>query len=297
MMIEMRHIRHPVRSARSLVRKLRRHAGEVYLSAYRKVAERQFADMKRGHRDKCWCGGELAPLSSHAGYGVCQECGSFVNRFPPLPSELNRLYSLDLYWRTRQKMKGYPAIEGRVETDLRGGRVGYWQDLVERYAPPGGTAIEVGCAHGIMLAALRDRGWETVGVEVDEETARWTREHMHLDVRAGIFPDVDLPACDLFLAFDVIEHSHNPQAFMERVAELLRPGGVAVIQTPIERYGYEPPFGEKFQAAFDDVEHLFLFTNRAMEELAHRTGLEIVANDERMKLHHEICVFCKPSGT
>ncbi|CDM65081.1 Methyltransferase domain [Pyrinomonas methylaliphatogenes] len=284
--MHLRHFSHPIRSAKSLYRK-------VSMAVYRCLAERQFRNIRRGQRDRCWCGGELLPFKWHPSYGVCANCGCYVNRRPPLPEELKRLYSFNLYWLTRQRLKGHPTIEHRPENDLSDGRVAYWLGLIERYGPSVGRVVEVGCGHGVLLAELKARGYECVGVEPGEQTAEWTRQNMGIDVRAGFFPEVDLPKCDLFLAFDVIEHSPEPEAFMKGAAQLLNPGGVAIIQTPINRYDYQPPFGERFEAAFDDIEHLFLFTDKAMQELARRSRLQIVSMTERLWLHHEICVFGK----
>ncbi len=50
---------------------------------------------------------------------------------------------------------------------------------------------------------------------------------------------------------------------MKDAAQLLSYGGIAIIQTPID-YDYEPPFGERFDAAFDDVEHIHVFVDRVM---------------------------------
>jgi hypothetical protein len=49
-MIRPRHILHPIRSAESLY-------GRVSLAVYRHLAEREFRKVRRGHRDRCWCGG------------------------------------------------------------------------------------------------------------------------------------------------------------------------------------------------------------------------------------------------
>jgi len=80
---------------------------------------------------------------------------------------------------------------------------------------------------------------------------------------------------------------------MKDAAQLLNSGGIAIIQTPIDRYDYESPFGERFNAAFDDVEHIIIFVNRGMQELARRSGLQIVNMTDRLWLHHEVCVFRK----
>jgi len=204
------------------------------------------------------------------------------------------LYSFDLYWHARQQLKGHPTIENRYKNDLGDGRVAFWLQLISQFGPSKGCVIEVGCAHGVLLAELNARGYECIGVEPDKKTAEWTRASVGVEVVHGFFPEVELPQCDLFLAFDVLEHSPNPEAFLKGASRLLRPKGIAIIQTPIERYGFEPPFGDRFNAAFDDIEHLFLFTDHTMGELARRAGLRILSSTERLWLHHEICILTKP---
>jgi len=264
----------------------------------RRLLERYFAErqicskIRRGHVTHCWCGGELLPFKWHPSYGVCAECGCYVNRHPPL--NLKELYSFDFYWHIVQKFHGNLPIEQRAKAYKADGRVDYWLKLIQYYGPPHGTVIEVGCAPGILLSELQAKGYECIGVEPDRKTAEWIQQNMKVKVRSGFFPDIDLPNCDLFLAFDVLEHSPNPDRFMQKIAQLLNPGGIAIIQTPIERYGYEPPFGEAFKSAFKEFEHLFLFTNKAMEMLADLSGLEIIEANERLCCHHEICIFRKP---
>jgi len=206
---------------------------------------------------------------------------------------MERLYTFDRYWHKRMKCLGYPTIEDRTSTDLNDGRTSHWLELVQQYGPSSGQVAEVGCAHGVLLAELARRGYRCTGNEPDEVTASWTREKVGLDIRSGFFPEVALPECDLFIAFDVLEHSIDPKSFMIGASKLLKPGGVAVIQTPIDRYDYEPPFGETFEAAFNDIEHLYILTDESMEKLAECSGLEIIDAKGRLWLHHEICIFQK----
>src|SRR2546425_4673979 len=109
-MLRLRHLLHPVRSASSLYRAA---CQRVSCHIHRRLAERQIRQMsiRRGQVDRCWCGGELLPFKWHASYGVCRNCRTYVNRRPPVVEELEGLYSLSLYWRTIQRLKGYPTIE------------------------------------------------------------------------------------------------------------------------------------------------------------------------------------------
>lgn len=257
------------------------------------IANRHLRGLRRGSRNHCWCGGELLPLRWHSSYGICQVCGSYVNRYPPLREELERLYSFDLYWHIKQRADGLPAIEERPAYDKADGRVDAWLELIKQYGPSKGRVIEIGCAHGVLLKELKERGYDCIGVEVDEETASWTSNMMGVDVRTGFFPGIELPPCDLFLSFDVLEHSPDPEAFVREAARLLRSGGVAIIQTAVDRYDNVPPFGRRFKDAFDGIEHLFIFTDKAILELARRAQLRAISLSERIWLMGEICILGK----
>lgn len=247
--------------------------------------------IKRGYVERCWCGGKLLPFKWSKNYGQCENCGCYVNKHPPL--DLIEMYSQDLYWHVMQKYYGYPTLEARAKLYKKDGRLDFWLNLVKEYAPKKGTVIEIGCAPGILLSKLQSAGYICIGLEPDLNTSEWIKKKMNIEMRSGIFPDVNLPNCDLCLAFDVMEHSSDPGKFMIGISNLLNPEGIAIIQTPIERYGYSPPFGDAYKNAFKEFEHLFLFTDDAMQKLANISGLEILLNNEKLWIHHEICIFQK----
>jgi len=81
-------------------------------------------------------------------------------------------------------------------------------------------------------------------------------------------------------------------AVLKSAAQLLNPGGLAIIQTPIDRYDYQPPFGEMFDKVFDDLEHLYIFNMESLRRLSRMAGLVAIA-EERWRLAHEIVVLKK----
>lgn len=283
-MIRPRHLLHPVRSATSLYRRIGFH---IYL----RLAGRKLRRIPRGRRDRCWCDAELLPFEWHPSYGLCPECGCYVNRRPPL--NLKQLYSFDRYWHTMQKIQGNPTIEDRSQAYKSDGRLDYWLKLIERYGPPKGHVIEVGCSPGILLEELKALGYQCIGVEPDEKSAEWIRRNNAVEVRSGLFPDLELPPCDLFLAFDVLEHTPCPERFMKEAAHLLNTGGIALIQVPVERFDFDDPFKQR-PDFFNDLEHLFLFTDRAITKLAALTQLETIELEDNPCLPgHVMCVFKK----
>lgn len=284
MNIKLRHFKHPIRSGKALFR-------IVAWSLNKGKVTQQFDDIRRGKIEHCWCGGELKDFKWHKRYAVCTICGSYVNIEPPLPEEMSKIYSFDFYWHVVQKSNGLPSIEGRYKNDKSDGRIEFWKKLVKKYKIVPAKVVEIGCSYGGLLKELKEDGYEVVGVEPDERTAEWTCNNMGVDVRAGFFPGVELPKSDVFLAFDVLEHVADPQGFLKSAYDLLNTDGIAIIQAPIDRYTYKPPFGTRFDM-FNDLEHLFIYTDRAMEIMANNTGFEIVDKD-RVWLSGEIVVLQK----
>jgi len=290
-MIRLEHVLHPGRSAWSLCRRAK-------LSLYRLLAANQVRRMRREQRISCSCGGELLPFKRHRSYGVCVNCGCYVNRYPPCLHDLKRFYSLDRYWGRWMQLKGAPTIEFRTANDLKDGRIDCWFSLLQRFGPPTGRVIEVGCGHAAFLGELSRRGYDCIGVEIGQDVSEWTRRHTALRIIPGAFPDVELPECDIFLAFDVLEHVHDPAAFLQKAHAILKPGGTAILQQPTIRpeqgYVLDPPLGEDFERMFDDVEHLWIFTNANLRILAKSSGFQILDDQSRWRQCHEILVLRRP---
>jgi len=235
------------------------------------------------------------PFEFNQDYGVCADCGCCVNRLPPAPGELERLYSLDYYWRVMSRARKMPTIDERVDLYRSDGRLNFWLALVQKYGPSHGRVLEIGCAPGVLLAELQARGHQCVGVEPDKKTSEWISRKFGVDVRSGLFPAVELPGCDIFLALDLLEHVPDPEGFMKEAARLISDRGRAFIQTPIVRPGQQPPFGKQFEQVFDGLEHLFLFSSRGVKQLVERTGFRVVA-EECWKPMFEVIVLEKKAA-
>lgn len=294
MTVRMRHLQRPIRAARTLTtRAVTRVKRE---SKLRRTAllKRRYEDIERVTRERCWCSGDLRSFPWHASYGVCLNCGCYVNRRPPSRAALKEFYSFERYWHRWQNVKGLPLIEARAAHDRDDGRVHYWMRLVESHVSAGGRVIDIGCGPGVCLSELAVRGFRCTGVEPDAETARWVTETTGIPVLAGMVPGVALPPAECILAFDVLEHVPDPGRFVDVAAQALVPGGTLIVQTPIDRYDEHPPFKDRFDDAFDDLEHLFIYTDRSMQELGHRSRLELIDDSQRWRYFHEVVVYKKP---
>lgn len=105
-----------------------------------------------------------------------------------------------------------------------------------RARAPARRLLEVGCAGGALLDALRSAGFQTTGVELSEDASRFAREHFRLDVRTGTLAAQQFPAAsfDVVFAGDVLEHLSDPVAFLTEVHRVMAPGGLLVVACPTQ---------------------------------------------------------------
>src|SRR5439155_18858419 len=106
-------------------------------------------------------------------------------------------------------------------------------ERIERHVRRG-ALLDLGCWVGFLLAGARERGWSTLGAEPSEFAWRYARERLGLEVLHAGLLDADLPqgSFDAVVMADVIEHLPDPAGALDRLAQVLRPGGVVHLALP-----------------------------------------------------------------
>ena len=118
---------------------------------------------------------------------------------------------------------------------------------LEKYgaARPGGVIMDVGCANGYMIEAIRASHPETEVVGCDYAVPP-------LEKLAGRIPDVpllqldlvrsELPDafCDGIVLLNVLEHIEDDMTALKQIHRMLRTGGVFVIEVPAGPSLYDP---------------------------------------------------------
>jgi 2-polyprenyl-3-methyl-5-hydroxy-6-metoxy-1,4-benzoquinol methylase len=232
----------------------------------------------------CWCGArETAPFSSH--YQRCLSCGTLYLIEMPTAEDLQvtpddgGLYGQE-YWLSHQEDSyDQPNIHERARLDL-GERCAYWLQTLLKYKLPPGRALEIGSAHGGLVALMKGVGFEATGLEMSRWVVDFARGTFDIPMLHGRLEDQALPArsLDVIALMDVLEHLRDPLETLRRCVGLLAPGGVLLVQTPrypdggktAEELSRE---GDAFVSAqLKEREHLFLFTTDSVRVLLERAG-------------------------
>jgi 2-polyprenyl-3-methyl-5-hydroxy-6-metoxy-1,4-benzoquinol methylase len=144
---------------------------------------------------------------------------------------------------------------------------------------PRGRLLDVGCASGAFLAAMRGTGaWDVVGLERDEGAATWARERhgitvYNADVDEATF---DEGAFDAITLWDVLEHLRSPGDTLRRLRPWLRDGGWLVLRVPDGGSPWARLFG-RYWAGLDAPRHLVTFDRRTLRRLLATCGYNVKA--------------------
>ena len=168
-------------------------------------------------------------------------------------------------------------------------------DILIKHLPlQNAKVLDIGCGGGLFLSLLKRQGAEVTGIELSDSRAQYAKTKHQLEIYkypiendfwqkgyAGHF--------DAATLWDVIEHVNYPQQTLQCAANVLKPGGFLLIDTPC-RDGFYHRFGEftynltnggypTFLNAMYSS-HLFghkqIFSTTEMKELFESVGLEIV---------------------
>ena len=215
--------------------------------------------------------GELAPSSHQVGvHGdlyACLTCGTVQPDELPAPDYMASRYAdtEDEYYLDEER--GRRRTAHRL-LDLLGTRI----------AP--GRLLDIGCGHGLLMAEARERGWDATGVELSRSATEHARS-LGLRIVERRIEDVGFEpgSFDAIVAADLIEHVHEPRAFVARCRELLRPGGALVIATPDPESALARVFGRRWWGYVPA--HLHLLPRRVLRELLAAEGFAL-ADDVAM---------------
>ncbi|HET9232993.1 MAG TPA: class I SAM-dependent methyltransferase, partial [Candidatus Eisenbacteria bacterium] len=148
--------------------------------------------------------------------------------------------------------------------------------------------LDVGCAQGTLALLLAERGHRVCAMDIRKPFLDYAASrHEHGDVRwvCGNALDTDPGGpFDLIFANQILEHLVVPVAFVGRLAQWLRPGGLLVATTPNGDYVKSglPSFHdlgdvtqhEHRQFTADGDGHFFAYRPKELHEIFVAAGME-----------------------
>lgn len=141
----------------------------------------------------------------------------------------------------------------------------------------GGKILDVGCGVGDTLILLKELGWETYGIDIDETAVAVAKKRGVDHVRVGFYQDISTYPDNFFDAirlYHVIEHLDDPLQCLRLVNKKLKKGGQLIIGTPNIESLVSHLFGT-YWYNLDAPRHLVLFSPRTLREAVVQSGFRV----------------------
>ncbi len=140
-----------------------------------------------------------------------------------------------------------------------------------------GKILDVGCGVGDTLMLLKEFGWETFGMDIDEAAVGVAKKRGVDHVRVGFYQDISSYPDNYFDAvrlYHVIEHLDDPMRCLRLIKKKLKKGGQLIIGTPNVESFLAHIFGT-YWYNLDAPRHLVLFSPLTLQQAVVRSGFSV----------------------
>jgi SAM-dependent methyltransferase len=185
----------------------------------------------------------------------------------------NPRYSADVI------VRGYAQSDDGGHDSQHSMRVRTFLAALRRLAPflpaPGARVLDIGTAGGAFLEAAETFGYDARGMEPSRYLVEKGRAR-GLKIEQGIIDDHTFSGAsfDMVSLWDVLEHVCEPRAALTKVAKLLKPNGIVLINFPDIGTWQARIAGKRFWWILSV--HLQHFTPATMRAICSRAGLAAV---------------------
>lgn len=210
---------------------------------------------------------------------ACRRCGHQYLHPRPAASGLDIIYPSNYY----SFVGTTNALVARLQRVWEGGKVKLYRELIGEGRR---RILDVGCGDGRFLELLREFGhaeWQLVGLEFDAKAIARCRERgfeaFAERVEDFAARDSERGRYDAVVMLQLIEHVEDPPLICERVADLLVPGGVFIIETPNLGGLDHAIFKGRWWGHYHFPRHWNLFSTDALVRMLDQRGFEIARSE------------------
>jgi SAM-dependent methyltransferase len=204
----------------------------------------------------------------------CRACG--LLRLDPQPdADELRAYYPDNYWFAPDESAA-SKLEERYRRLVLRDHVRFVERSL-RQSGARGPLLDAGCGGGLFLGMMRQRGFRVVGLDVSRAAAAVAWRRQRVPSVCAVLEAAPFPAASLagLTMFHVLEHLHDPRAYLETAHRLLAPDGRLIVQVPNAASWQSRLLGRRWNG-MDVPRHLTDFRASDVVKLMEQCGFEVV---------------------
>lgn len=135
-------------------------------------------------------------------------------------------------------------------------------NLIYKLNEGGGSLLDIGAGTGDFLKTAKEKGWEINGVEPNE-SARDLAASKQVNLKKSL-EEFKGNTFDVITLWHVLEHVPNLEETIQKIENLLAPGGTLIIAVP-NYNSFDSNYYKSHWAAFDAPRHLWHFSISSMK--------------------------------
>lgn len=193
---------------------------------------------------------------------ICKRCGLVRHKDIPSETELQEFYST--VYRRNYNGESTPGPRRIMRAWKNGERI---CRQVSPLLEANSRLLEVGAGIGCTVKVFEQDGFDAEGIDLGGEFLTFSREQLNANVTVASL--YDLPAdfqYDVVLLVHVIEHLRSPREAFQRIAGLLKPGGMFYVECP----NLQAPFARR--SKLFHTAHIHNYTPATLQMLAESCG-------------------------
>jgi SAM-dependent methyltransferase len=213
------------------------------------------------------CGRETMHFPQFQNLKRCEVCSLVSARRQPGQEDLARIYGREYFW--EGEYLDYSSEKTALQKNFK-----RWVGILRRWAPHG-NLFEIGCAYGFFLELARNY-WTVRGVDISPHASDLARKQ-GLDVETGDFLDlpVEVGKYNIFCLWDTIEHLKTPHLYIQKIAEVIAPGGYICLTTG-DIDGFVPKLQKEKWRMIHPPTHLYYFSQETLAQLLRMHQFKVV---------------------
>lgn len=209
--------------------------------------------------------------NEHFSIYECKDCGHIFTNPQPSESDLALFYNSDQYL----SHKEYPetpveklyAFIRRINLNTK-----YHQATNELNL---GNVLDYGCGRGDFLHLAKEKGWNTLGVEIDADARRYANERNGVKVFSpSEESQIREGQMNLVTMFHVLEHIADLHSALAKCNRWLTNDGRLVLALPNPQ-SFDANYYGKYWAGWDVPRHLHHFSKQSLIHLISQHGFRI----------------------
>jgi len=170
-----------------------------------------------------------------------------------------------------------PSAKAMRNTNIKSRRIwNFYSEIMNKSTPITGNILDIGASTGNLLNLAKGNGFNTFGVEPNENFAQFAKAQGH-QIEIGLFTKDSFSTLmfDTIFLVHVLEHVANPLETLKLAKERLAANGTLILEVP----NLFKPNGRLEE--FFSYPHLFTFNKITLSNIVEKAGFSIIKIDDR----------------